>query len=290
MTTGIRLTCLPHPGTLPLLRGEVSVPGISLVAREAASTQEATASMLALATDAAEMSLATYVQARARGHPLIALPVFPARRPLHAFILCRAQAGIDHPEKLRGRRVGLPQFWMTSSVWHRGILEEFHGVAASQIQWLTTAPERLPIPPTEGVEWRRAPEGSSLETLLRDGEVDCVMLPRAVAWVAKRRESLRPLFSDPAAAERAYRERTGFVPIAHVVAMREALWRDDPGCAEALCAAFARARADAVPREGLAANRRALATFLGYLAAQGGCESAPEVDELFAANVRDWDG
>jgi len=299
MTTGIRLSCLDRPRTRALLRGEVEVPGFAFACREAPSTGESTRRLLDLETDAAEMSLATYVQARAEGRPLVAVPVFPARRFLQPHLLCRTQAGIEGPEGLRGRAVGVPQYWMTSSVWHRGILAEVHGVEPRELCWWTTAPERIPARGwPRGVRVRQA--SSDLETLVGEGRVDCVMLPRTLPWAAAAAGRLRPLFADPAGAARDYFARTGIFPIAHVVAMREAFWRAHPASAAALCAAFAEARArgraaaapgpadlpleESAP-DGLAANRAVLETFLRYLAGQGGGGDGLGVEALFAENV-----
>jgi len=99
--------------------------------------------MIAGKYDIAEMSMATYVQARARGLDLLALPVFMGRRFLQPCVAFAKNSTIGSPSELRGKRIGLPQFWMTSSMWHRGLLEHEYGVPATQVEWVTTQPERL---------------------------------------------------------------------------------------------------------------------------------------------------
>lgn len=312
----IRLTCLPYDRTLPLLRGDVSVRGVSLVVAAARSAQEATMAMLNLKVDVAEMSLATYVLAREAGSPLIALPLFPARRFLQPYIFCARGADMDHLGQLVGKRVGLPQFWMTSSVWHRGILRDLYGVNQEEVIWWTTAPERLPsmgVP--GGVPWQREADGSSLDALLLEGQVDCVMTARKPRWLAEQPNRVRLLFANVARAQRDYYERTGIFPIMHTVVLRAELWRSHPWVAEAVCEAFAAAKEQGLRTlgdaagislplaasyleetralfgedpwpYGLSRNRGVLETFLRYLREQGGIGDPVPVEDLFAENVQ----
>src|ERR1700722_20514366 len=56
--------------------------------------------------DVAEMSFSWYCAARDRGEPVIALPVFPLRMPVHAYMFCRSDAPYTSPRDLRGKRIG----------------------------------------------------------------------------------------------------------------------------------------------------------------------------------------
>src|SRR5688500_8467662 len=71
-----------------------------------------------------EMAIATFLQAKAYGKPLVLLPVtIAARFQQHAF-LCRIDGPIREPKDLVGRRVGVRAYSQTTGMWLRGILKD----------------------------------------------------------------------------------------------------------------------------------------------------------------------
>ena len=73
--------------------------------------------------DVCELSLSTFTIRTARGdNPYVGVPVFPSRAFRHDAIYIRTDRGIDRPEDLRGRRVGVPEYQLTANVWARSIL------------------------------------------------------------------------------------------------------------------------------------------------------------------------
>ena len=80
--------------------------------------------------DVSELSMGAFLTAAARGsRPFIAIPVFPSRTFRHRCIFVNSAAGIEKPEDLRGKRVGVPEYTMTAAVWLRGLFEHEYGVA-----------------------------------------------------------------------------------------------------------------------------------------------------------------
>ncbi len=78
--------------------------------------------------DAAEMSMSTFIAMVASGdRRFVAIPVFPSRNFRHSYLFVNAAAGIDRPEDLRARRIGVPQYEMTAALWIRAILQHDHG-------------------------------------------------------------------------------------------------------------------------------------------------------------------
>jgi 4,5-dihydroxyphthalate decarboxylase len=225
--------------TAPILDGTVADPNLDL-ALETATVDENSRAMIAGRFDIAEMSMATYVQARARGLELIALPVFLGRRFLQPCVAFAPGAAIATPADLRGKRVALPQFWMTSSMWHRGLLEHEYGIPTTGVDWLTTQPERLDVGFSPGARVTRV-DDRPLPALIADGTADAIFSPRP----PPRDGSLAFLFPDPAATALEYRARTGVYPVLHTVVVREPLVRERPGLAAALFDLFARAKAHA---------------------------------------------
>ena len=70
--------------------------------------------------DVCEMAPTTYLIARARGAPYIALPIFVMRRFHHGGFVVRPDAGIKVPKDLEGKRVGVRAYSVTTGVWTRG--------------------------------------------------------------------------------------------------------------------------------------------------------------------------
>ena len=119
----LSISLVPSALTNPILDGTSRIEGIDLDTHVSKTVDSNSRAMLEGAFDVAEMSLATFVKGRAEGAPLIGLPIFTGRRFLEPGIGIREGAGISEPRELAGRRIGVPQFWMTSSVWHRAVLE-----------------------------------------------------------------------------------------------------------------------------------------------------------------------
>jgi 4,5-dihydroxyphthalate decarboxylase len=206
--------------TDPILNGTVAANGVDLTFTTA-TVDENSRAMIAGKYDIAEMSMATYVQARAQGLDLLALPVFMGRRFLQPCVAFALDSKIGSPAELRGKRIGLPQFWMTSSMWHRGLLEHEYGVPATQVEWVTTQPERLDAGFTPGARVTNVGDHplSQLPQLLTDGTVDVIFSPRP----PDRDGKLAFLFDDPKATAVEYRNRTGIYPLLHTVVLKGSL-------------------------------------------------------------------
>jgi 4,5-dihydroxyphthalate decarboxylase len=199
--------------------------------------------MLDLAFDVGEMSLATFTKAREQGVPLVGLPLFTGRRFLQPSVTVARAAGIRDLADIRGKRVGLPQFWMTSSVWHRLVLRQMHGVSQQEVTWVTTAPERMEtLAMLDGVDVRVDTTGRSPRELLEAGEIDAIMSPRGGPPGAQADDVGASAYADPVSAQRDYYEQTRIFPIMHMVAMKEDLAKRDPDLVAGLCDAFDRAK------------------------------------------------
>src|SRR5205823_1391628 len=120
--------------------------------------------------DVSEMAIATYVQAKAYGKPLVLIPATMMGRFQQGTILCRAAQPLT-PAGLAGKRVGVRSYSQTTAVWVRGILQNDYDVDLTQLQWVTfedghVAEYREPA----GVE--RASADRNLLKMLREGELD----------------------------------------------------------------------------------------------------------------------
>jgi 4,5-dihydroxyphthalate decarboxylase len=302
----LTMSLIPGPLTDSVLSGEVVVEGDAELAISAGpSVDNNSRKMLDGAFDVAEMSFSTYIKARDLGKDLIGLPIFTGRGFLQPGLVCSTASGIRRPEDIATKRVGLPQYWMTSSVWHRLILEQQHGVREDAVQWFTTNEERFDkVPEPAGVSIERLPEGMSLEDALAQGRVDATMVPPRGA-AKKLSETVRSPYENLPDAERAYFSATGIFPIMHFVVMRESVNKEMPALAGALVSAFGKAKQHAAQHDGLppiipgmtadderrlagdpwafglAENKRALEAFLGFSRAHAWVSNTLSVQDCF---------
>src|SRR5689334_9611115 len=121
--------------------------------------------------DAAEMSFSWYVTARSQGEPVIALPVFPLRMPVLAYIFVRDDSPLTDVKELTGKRIGVPAFRYTVNLWTRGIFQDHYGLRPDQVTWVSCLKDEgagYTIP--NGIKLELA-EGQNPEQLLYRGEV-----------------------------------------------------------------------------------------------------------------------
>lgn len=232
----LTVSLLDEPLTRPVLDGTALPDGLALTASIAASVDANSRAMQVLAFDVAEMSFATYLRARlVEGAPLVALPVFTGRRFVQPLMGTHDASPVQGIEDLAGHRVAVPQYWMTSSVWHRAVLQDHYGVPASEMSWITTGEERFAMEPA-GVRVERCADGRSAADLVRAGDADVVLAPRPPA------DGLRQLFSDPVAEQLHYYAATGILPIMHLVVVRQTVLNERPGDVAALWQGLVAAR------------------------------------------------
>ncbi len=121
--------------------------------------------------DICEMAPTTYMIARARGAPYIALPIFLMRRFHHGGFVVRADADIRTPKDLEGKKVGVRAYSVTTGVWTRGIFVNEYGLDSSKVSWVVDDEEHvttLKLPPNVV----HAPPGKSLQSMMASGEIE----------------------------------------------------------------------------------------------------------------------
>ncbi len=203
---------------------------------------------------AAELSLSSYLLSldeQARGR-FIAIPVFPSRAFRHNGVYVNGDSGIERPEDLVGRTVGIPEYQVTAAVWIRGILAEYHNVPVDSVRYRTGGLHqpgrvekiRLNLPDTVSV----TPIGDTqvLSDMLASGEIDALYSPRAPRSLRAGDGRVRRLFADPRLVEAEYFRRTSIFPIMHVIVIDHAVYQQNRWIATSLQKAFERARAAVV--------------------------------------------
>jgi 4,5-dihydroxyphthalate decarboxylase len=316
----LTLACWDYDRTQPLINGTVVPEGIDLNFLSLVVEETFFRMLRYREFDAAEMSLSSYTVSLTRENPpFIAIPVFPSRFFRHSCIFVAARSGIETPQDLVGKRIGVPEYQMTAPVWIRGILADEYGVDPTSVEYWQGGEEepgrdeklKLDLPPAFRV--RAIPPHKTLAQLLADGEIDALHTARAPSTLYTRPDDVRRLFPDSVAVERAYFAKTGIFPIMHVIALRREVYEANRWIARSLYKAFEEAKrltldgllvsaaaktmlpwqiaqVEQVRRDmgadwwpyGLEPNRHVLETFLRYHHAQGLSERRVAVEELFA--------
>ncbi|MFQ5994118.1 MAG: ABC transporter substrate-binding protein [Acidiferrobacterales bacterium] len=200
------------------------------------------------AFDVCELSMSSYLMARARGQALSAIPVFLHRRFRHGFIFVSASSDVSQPRDLIGKKVGVNSFQATANVWIRGILEHEFEVPHKQLHWVVEGREAVAFNVPEGLTWTRSPPGERVETMLVDGELDAVLHTDVITPMRQRDPRVRRLFENYKKLEIDYYKKTAIFPIMHTTAIKQEIVDRCPWVPVSLLKAFERAKAMAYQR------------------------------------------
>lgn len=254
MTASLTLSCDDSDITRALVTGEVSPTDVELDVDLTYPPKRHRQFCRTDAYDVAELCLASSLAAQEEDvmDPFTAIPVFPSKTFRHAFFYTRSDADIDEPSDLEGGDVGIQSWQTAANVWMRGILQEHYGLDLESVRWHRRREDDVPrsIPDRYDVRSVSGPQGGDaiesprdLTNRLLDGDLDAVMDPAGSllerAWTD---DELAFVFDDPMNEEKRYYERTGIVPIMHVVAIRDRVLEADPTIAGRIFDAFVRAR------------------------------------------------
>jgi 4,5-dihydroxyphthalate decarboxylase len=310
----VNIAFADYDRTRPLLDGRVKAAGLALKI-DARYVGDFCVEPIYEQYDAAEMSFSWYVTARSQGEPVIALPVFPLRMPVLAYIFVRADSPLHEVKQLASLRIGVPSYRYTVNLWVRGIFQDHYGLGADQVTWVTCQREEgagYTIPRGIKIE---ITEGRTAEQLLDQGEVDAILVPRVPQSYVEGRSKMRRLFKDAQGEMQGYFRKTGFMPITHTVVVRKSLGEQEPWACESLVQAFKDAQrlcdpacltdpklvssADAIFHQeqdravyglnswahGVAPNRQNIETFVRYAHEQGYTARRLSIEELFPPNT-----
>lgn len=246
----LSLACGDYEITRPLIDGRVGIDGVDLVVlADGGARDRQWRLQRSSECDITELNACAYFMARERGHPFVALPVFPHRRFRHGFIFVNTNMGIARPADLIGRRIGVDSgFQPAAAVWLRGILSDQYGVAHESITWVTNRAEDIPFTPTRSLRMERVPEPVSLDGLLVRGELDALISPAMPPSFLRGEPGIARLFPNFKELEIEYYRKTKIFPIMHVVMVREAIVRENPWIASNIAHGFNKAKQMAYDR------------------------------------------
>jgi 4,5-dihydroxyphthalate decarboxylase len=268
--------------------------------------------------DVCEMAPTTYMIARARGAPYIALPIFLMRLFHHGGFVVRSDAGIKVPKDLEGHKVGVRAYSVTTGVWTRGIFTNEYGLDSSKVIWVVDDEEHvttLVLPPNVV----HAPAGKSLASMMANGELQAGFTgpagigragPPVGNWEVGGQtagQKYPELIAEAAEVEADWYRATGIYPVHSAVVVKEEILQKHPHVARALLDAFSTAkqpylkRLDAGAREtpedirygsfarlmddplpyGMKANAASIDALIKYAVQQKLIPTRPAVDEVF---------
>ena len=238
--------------------------------------------------DVAELAIVTFLQAKAHGKPLVLLPAVVVGTLPHPFLVYNAERGRIAPAELKGRRVGIRAYSVTTAAWIRGILQNDHGVDLDGIQWVTFEdPHVAEYQDPAGVE--RAPAGKQLGKMRVDGEIDAGLVGAADLSDAR----LRPVIVNPSEAAQDWCRRHNALPINHMLVVKESLRQSNPSAVDEIYRLL-RASKQAAPAAsgidtlqfGVDKIRRSLELIIQYSVDQKLIPRRFEVNELFDEATR----
>ncbi|SLN64281.1 4,5-dihydroxyphthalate decarboxylase [Roseivivax jejudonensis] len=314
----LTLGCWDYDRVQALMDGRVRPEGIDLTFLNMVVEETFFRMLRNREFDVSEMSMSSYLVSLTKpDRPFVAIPVFPSRFFRHSCIYVNADAGIDSPADLVGKRFGCPEYQMTAPVWIRGILSDHYGVPVDGPTYVTGGEEEpnrqekvpLDLPPNFRVE--RIGPTDTLAQMLADGRIDAFHTARKPSTYDGVR--VKRLFPDYVEVEKAYWRDTGIFPIMHVVAIRREVYEANRWIAMNLFQAFREAQrltyeglketaalkgmlpwfnahveetfdtmGDDFWPYGVEPNRATLDTFLRYHHEQGLSPHKLSVDDMFA--------
>lgn len=240
----ITIGCRDYDHTRALADGRVKVDGVDLKFVNLSPPSQIFLRMLHdEAYDASEMSLSNYMIALGKGdRRFVAIPVFPSRVFRHSYIWINAQAGIEKPEDLKGKKVGIADYSMTALLFVRGLLQHQYGVAPEDIHWFRRRAEHVAIDIPPGVRLDNIGKDQTLDGLLEQGRLDALAVTSPPRAFLEGSPLVQRLFPDCREVEAEYYHQTRIFPIMHMVVIRRAIYEQEPSIAARLAQGFEAAK------------------------------------------------
>ena len=269
--------------------------------------------------EVSEMSFAKFVAEATRPDAdITGLPVFIRRAFRFGFIFVNRNSGIRVPEDLRGKKIGLPEWAQTATVYMRGWLQEDVGVPLGEVEWIQAGTnevgrgELVEMKLPKGIRLTRV-QDKTLSDMLSSGELDCVFAATPPRCFGRDPNVVR-LFPDTRPMDEAFLAKHNAYPIMHVIALRKDVLRENPWIARNLYLAFEEAKNRSLARMkagldypvpwlaehaamverrfgsdffpyGIEPNREVLTLFLRYAFEQGVAHRRAEPEDLFPKGI-----
>ncbi len=230
----LSLAGVAYDRTRAIFDGRVPVDGCEIIASPMTPEEAFHRAFKFQEFDITELSMSSYMSQVSRdGSPYIGIPAFVSRMFRHSSIYIRTDKGIDTPEDLKGKIVGVPEYQMTAAMWIRGILQDEYGVAPADMRWRSGGLEEagrkqnvsLHLP--DDVELRFISTEETLNAQLDRGELDALISAQAPSCLDTN-DKVSRLFPNYRSDEEAYFSKTRLFPIMHLVGIRRSIVEQHP--------------------------------------------------------------
>jgi 4,5-dihydroxyphthalate decarboxylase len=240
----LTIGCRDYDHTRALIDGRVKIDGIDLKFVNISPPSQIFLRMLRNEEfDASEMSLSNYMIALGNGdHRFVAIPVFPARVFRHSSIWIHTEAGIQKPQDLKGKKVGIADYSMTALLFVRGLLQHEYGVAPKDIHWFRRRSEHISIVIPPDIRIDSIGKDQSLDGLIEEGKLDALAVTSPPRAFLQGSPLVRRLFPDCRTVEAEYYRKTKIFPIMHLIVLRRAIYEQEPFVAVQVAQAFETAK------------------------------------------------
>lgn len=210
--------------------------------------------------DVSELAIVTFLQAFDAGIPLVLLPAVIVSRFQHPFLMFDSRRGHLRPQDLRGKRIGVRSYCVTTVTWIRGMLQTDHGIAPEDNRWITFEDAHV-------AQWRdppwadRADPSRDMLQMLEAGEIDAAVLGAPPA----DKPHIKPVFADPAQDSRDWYARHQVIQINHMIVLKRSLVDAHPDFPKALMALLEQSAGSNLSEADALAHPRGLSTVQPHL-------------------------
>ena len=240
--------------TRDLLQGKVNAEGIDLTWLNLDVEEIFYRFASAWEWDVSELSFAKYCSIVSQPDPpIVGIPVFVSRVFRHSAWYIAADGKVRSVSDLAGKRIGIPEWSQTATVYARGWLAEDAGIPLEDVEWVQAGvnePGRIELAHLklpDGIRYRQVPDRSLSEMLLA-GDIDALISARPPRAFLDGEGGIERLIPDYRAEEQDYFRRTGIYPIMHTVAIRRDTYEKHPWIAMNLLNGFEAAKKRSVAR------------------------------------------
>ena len=172
--------------------------------------------------DVSELAIVTFLQAKEAGIPLSLLPCVVVSRYQHPYLMYNAKFGELKPSDIKGKRIGVRSYPVTTVTWLRGMLLQEYGIEPQDNHWLAFEAPHV-------AQWRDPPWVTMATTdqdmlqMLEKGELDV-----AVLGSAPPNPFIKPVFDPPDSYSDAWAQKHKVIQINHMIVVKDTLCNSSP--------------------------------------------------------------